>query len=741
MRCEVCELRCEISNEYFGRCGMYCLKDGQVSPRYDDQVSSFTVSRIEDVPILHFYPGSLTMTVGTASCNFDCAYCENSYIAREPAKALFRYRLTPEELVKKAVLLECKNIAFTVNEPTVSFPYFLEVAKAARKAGLKVGCASNGYFTVEAINELAEHLDFANISVKSLRDKFYQDVCHVPSVKPVLRNIRILHEKSVHVEVTTPIAPSIDEDEAKEIAREIAAINKNIPWHIFWLLPEYKMEDGDHVPVEKLIKIRQNAKEYLNYVFIGNLVGSDWLDTTCPTCNSVIIKRLNALGCGCQLVNFHFNDNKCPECGGQIHIKGEWSLSFAEEKDQCTAQEKTEKPALGLLDVHGYQKLFDFRNGERVKCSSPLLSEVGELIHNSPYPGDEKPESDTWVTDLALKMVDLYEPDLVMLDYAQAWFLAMNQSGDLDAAFQNVFSNVKRFLDNSGYTPMVIGLGGLEKVEKIIDMEALFKSTELTVSNGKYAHFSRRAYQNVSQETLQELEKYWHLLTKQEYLDGFTTNYSKEFADSVSEYIAVAKPGVSFKGMSSMSSFEKLTNSLDKHIPVYTTITPPTDLTQVAPIVSEAVCRGKKVALIMLEGVGLSNFPFPTVDKCQNHDGHFICQLQQQYITISTGVPYSRSEYRFPLGKDYWMKDYRPYPFSARFYRYLNNTINKRIGNKKSISVGNRNIMTHVCLEADISVECYCCFRHNFGTMAVFQQEAFNSEIKPLERNGIKSHV
>lgn len=103
--------------------------------------------------------------------------------------------------------------------------------------------------------------------------------------------------------------------------------------------------------------------------------------------------------------------------------------------------------------------------------------------------------------------------------------------------------------------------------------------------------------------------------------------------------------------MNSFARFKNLTDSLDKYIPVYTTITPPADLTQVAPIVSEAVRGGKKIALIMLEGAGLSNFPFPTVNKCQNYDGHFVYQLHQQYITLGTGIPYSQSEYRFPLEK------------------------------------------------------------------------------------------
>lgn len=741
MQCNICELKCDITAKNYGRCAMYSLKDNEVVPRYENQVSSFTIGRIEDVPILHHYPGSLTLLLGTASCNFDCAYCENSYISREKIENLFRYRLTPEELVKKAILLDCKNIAFTVNEPAVSFPYFLELADTAKKAGLKVGCATNGYFTIDAISTLAEKIDFVNVSLKSLRDGFYEKSCHVPSAAPVLRNIKILHDKGVHLEITTPVTPDINETEAEEIARAIGAIDKNIPWHIFWLLPEYKMEGGEHVPVDRLIKMRDTAKKYLNYVFIGNLVGSEWLDTACPSCHQTVIKRLNALGCGCQLVDYYLKGGKCPNCGDAAHVVGELSLNFKEEKNECLVVPETESPSLGLLDVHGYQKLFDFRTGEQVRFQSPLLDKVGNIMHGHPYPGDEKPESDTWAADMALEMVDIYHPDLVMLDFAQAWFLTINQAGDKDAAFANVFRNVNRFLDKTGYTPLVIGLGGFEKVKDVIDLEELFGSEELTISMGKSAHFSRRALEKIPKQKLAELSRYWKIYTKQEYLDSLTSSYTADFAASITDYVAVAEPGVVFKGLNSFARLKDLTTSLNKYIPVYTTLKPPEDITQVAPTVSEAVRQGKKVALIIVEGAGIDNFPMPSMNQCRNYDGIFIYELHQQYITLGTGIPYCQSEYRFPLGKDYWLQDYRPYPFSGRFHRFLNQTIGRRIGDKTSLSIGNRNILTHVCLEADISLECYCCYQHNFGTMAVFQQKALNQNIKTIERRNTKSHV
>lgn len=740
MRCEICELGCEITAENYGRCRMYCLKEGVVVPRYENQVSSFSIGHIEDVPILHFYPGGLALLVGTTSCNFDCSYCENSYIARGSGENLFRHRLAPEELVSKAKAIDCRNVAFTVNEPTVSFPYFLRMAKAARKVGLKSGCATNGYFTTASVTSMAEQIDFVNVSLKSIRDDFYQGSCRVPSSVPVLRNIRVLYEKGVHVEITTPITPEMDEIEAGAIAREIAAISKDIPWHIFWLLPEYKMEGGEHVPVDRLIAMRNIAKEHLNYVFVGNLVGSEWLDTVCPVCHTTIVKRLNALCCGSQLVDYNLNKGECPRCGNKIPIVGELSLDFSDTKTDSVLLPETAELTLGLLDVHGYQKLFDFKTGERVQVKSPLVSKVGDLICRRPYPGDAKTKSDTWVTDLALEMVELYRPDLVMLNYAQAWYATVNHPEERQVAFNNVFENTRRFLDKTGYSPLVIGLGGFEPVKHVIDLEDILGPRDFTISSGKYAYISQQALRNISPRRMADLSQYWQFYTKKEFLDSLSTPYSTDFAAVLGDYITIAEPGVIFKGLNSFARVKDITGSLDKFIPVHTTLHPPEDITRVAPVISDSVGHGEKVALIIVEGAGISDFPLSPVSRCRNYDGLFIYQMHEQYITLGTGIPYSESEYHFPLG-NYWLQDYRTYPFSSRFHRFLHNTIRNQTGEKKSLSVGNRSILTHVCLEADISLECYCFKMHNFGTMAVFHQKALGTDTKLHGRRRTESYV
>jgi pyruvate formate lyase activating enzyme len=722
MHCKVCELHCHLSEDYFGHCGMYVVKDGEVVPRYENQLSSFTVARVEDVPLLHYYPGLLTLTLGTVSCNFDCYYCVNSRIACKTGDKVFRYSFTPQEIVDKAKQLNCQAVAFTVNEPAVSFPYFFEVAMRAREASIKSGCATNGYFTEGAVDILADYIDFANISLKSWRDEFYQKSCGVAGIEPVLRNIKKLYEKGVHIEVTTPVTPDMDIAEIEEIARFLGSIDRKIPWHLFWLLAEYKAEAGQHVPVNKLVEMRKVAKKYLDYVFIGNLVGSEWLDTECPGCGYKLVGRINTFGCGAQLAGYDIKNGKCPQCGRKSDVIGEFSLKFKDTApcEDGVKKQPEQKPALGLLEIYGSQKLFDFKTGKTATSSDKLIGEVGNLIKGDPYPGDGLIESDDWVTRHALRLTSYYEPDIVMLNYSQPWFVSMNNPEKRIEAVNNALSNAHAFVDETGYTPLIVGLGGFEKVETAIPLEEILKDENIIVFNGKSAIFKEKAFEKLSTETLERLLPHWDVFSRDEILSSVEPGYNCQFEKALGDYVAFARPGVCFKGASDHFITHGVVPALEKDIPVFTSLNAPEYIWDAASVAIQAVNAGQKVALILVEGAGKEEYTKEGINTCRNNEGNFIYQLPYQYMSVGSGRPYSRCEYQFPLGEAYWMKDYRSYPFSRRFNQTVYSAMRREIAPRKSLSVGNRNIMTHVCFEADIVVECYSCIQHHFATMAVF---------------------
>ena len=137
MRCGYCEWRCEIDEQVWRLPDVSCRswRDQGALP---EPVEHLCDVRMESLPFYHVYPGSRVMTLGTFGCNFSCRYCSNGYIAlRDPAEQTAgMYELTPAELVRMALKLECFAIVFNVNEPAVSLPTLQELKVHADEAGL-----------------------------------------------------------------------------------------------------------------------------------------------------------------------------------------------------------------------------------------------------------------------------------------------------------------------------------------------------------------------------------------------------------------------------------------------------------------------------------------------------------------------------------------------------------------------------------------------------------------------------
>ncbi|HWQ08674.1 MAG TPA: radical SAM protein [Holophaga sp.] len=321
MRCDHCEWRCELDGGRLGFCRSYIEKEGAVVERFPHAWSSCGTSRIESVPFYHVMPGSRTLVIGSAGCNFACKYCSNAFVARtDPAHLLGSMTLCgPRELVGAALKMGCRSIVFNVNEPTMSLPSLEEVAQEARRAGLPMGCLTNAYTTEAATERLAGIFSFFNIGLKGLSDAFNREYIGIPSIAPVLRNIRRLAEKG-HVEIATPVIQSVNDDDLDGIAAFIAGVDPEIPWHIFRLLPEHLMKGAGYPSIEAIDRALASARRQLPYIYFHNFVGSEWVDTLCPECGSLVVERFS-LGCGGDMLRRVVGTAaSCPECRHDIRM-------------------------------------------------------------------------------------------------------------------------------------------------------------------------------------------------------------------------------------------------------------------------------------------------------------------------------------------------------------------------------------------------------------------------------------
>lgn len=280
VRCLACSHKCLISEGKTGICGVRQNKKGELYLLVYGRVVAEHVDPIEKKPLYHFMPGTTAYSIGTVGCNFRCLWCQNADIsqaAKGKRARIFGDERTAGQIIEGALANRCKSIAYTYNEPAIWIEFVKDIAKLAKKKGLKNLLVTNGYFTKESFDYLAVEklIDAANIDLKSFSDATYRKFCGA-KLQPVLDNIKRFYGAGIHIELTTLIVPGINDSEVelKKIAKFIFNLDKkgNIPWHISRFFPMYKMKGKHITPYETLKRAYDTGiKAGLNYVHLGNV--------------------------------------------------------------------------------------------------------------------------------------------------------------------------------------------------------------------------------------------------------------------------------------------------------------------------------------------------------------------------------------------------------------------------------------------------------------------------------------
>lgn len=291
MRCTYCERTCDILEGQNGYCRMYRNSMGTITENYPDRYLNIYPVSSESIPMIHFYPNGIFLLISTMGCNFACDGCISEFQTTRPStlqEVLTPH--TPEEILKTAKEYSCRGITFCLNEPAVSFPTFLRVAKAAKKAGLLVGCSSNGYMTQETLQELIPYLDFANIGLKGSSDERYRE-CGAVSAAPVYRNLRILHDAGVAVEVSVMYI-NHREQEILGAAEKVRAISPSIPFQVMRFMATHESLDDMAPTREQGERMCETLRKYMEHVYLFNTPVTTELDSRCPVCGKVLIHRV-----------------------------------------------------------------------------------------------------------------------------------------------------------------------------------------------------------------------------------------------------------------------------------------------------------------------------------------------------------------------------------------------------------------------------------------------------------------
>lgn len=319
VQCNVCERHCKIPPGYRGMCGARYNHGGELYVLTYGNISSISNNPMAKKPFNNFFPDEYALTVGSWGCNFTCPWCQNWEISKYWATKC--HYLSPSRFIELMRKYGSTGTSFSFNEPSVTlFEYSLDVMPLAKKHGFFNTYVTNGYMTLETTKLLIKHdLDAANIDIKGCSNisKWIG-----ADVEKVWRTAQFLKLNGVHVEITTLIIPTVNDDEKclKSIAKRIKdELGADTPWHVTRYYAEYKALEFNLPPatsietVEKAWKIGKDVG--LEYVYVGNIMNHPYESTYCPKCNTLLIRRYGIWG-----VDVLITENKCPNCGYPLAI-------------------------------------------------------------------------------------------------------------------------------------------------------------------------------------------------------------------------------------------------------------------------------------------------------------------------------------------------------------------------------------------------------------------------------------
>jgi hypothetical protein len=375
--------------------------------------------------------------------------------------------------------------------------------------------------------------------------------------------------------------------------------------------------------------------------------------------------------------------------------------------------------SLAIIDAREWQNVFDLRTGARVTDDSPVLKMVREVQAQRPYPGDLNSSGNSWVTDTALDLIDRYDPSFVFLTYAQQFFsgrYSIQTEKEWADAVTDLYYEVERFANISGFTPIIIGTGDMTPFINFIDVTQLQGLVLATHWSARYAGLHEPSAGDL--KYLQGVSEIERIVPRDEFLRLFPDSHGDP--SRVPEYLLVAREGHMFRTVGGAFRRVRRVPANSFCIPVATELGEASSLTGIRGLIDSNIGK-RKIALVMVEGVGLKDFPW-ACQRCDNgRDWFYYEPGDGQYLTISTG---RHQVFEYPSGYKYFEEDAekKEFPFSGYFRSVPEDTLAGRY-DVKSIAVGNRSMFMHMATGTDISVECFARNLFNQGTMAVIHRK------------------
>jgi len=318
VRCEVCPRHCLLSRGQTGECRSRSNHGGELIARGWGLPCILEVDAVEMLPLYHWRPGTRALHLGVGGCNLRCAYCQNADISQRRPDSLRRASfLEPGELVRAARARGVEVISFGYTEPVAWLEYAIDVAVAARAAGMGVIAGSACFVEPEPLLAFAEHLDAIAVTVKGADPAAHRELVGV-GPEPVFEAVEILHRRTdCWLELVNLVVPTLNDSEADltRLVDELGTrVGTGVPLHFSQFWPSWQLGHLPKTPEATLAAAHDlGLAAGIEHVYLTNLAPHTGNHTHCPGCGETLVERL-----GTQVLRDELSGRGHCRCGRRV---------------------------------------------------------------------------------------------------------------------------------------------------------------------------------------------------------------------------------------------------------------------------------------------------------------------------------------------------------------------------------------------------------------------------------------
>ena len=380
---------------------------------------------------------------------------------------------------------------------------------------------------------------------------------------------------------------------------------------------------------------------------------------------------------------------------------------------------------LGIIDVGEWQSVIDLETAKPVTRDEEFLAPLQDLAERFPYPGDRDRAGIEWVTGAAAAVVERYRPGWLFLGFTQPYFNSIYShcpSEKRKEIARAILNNILGFARKYGFSPIILGSGGLVPLKGYRAIPGL----KGYLQSSPWSHNLAGIYRSEpgDGEILAREPHISAIIRKSDFVLQYKEagpSYIRDFPD----YLLIAEDGWNFKGICSNNRDLYHIEKYNSTLPLYSEIGSVSHVEGICSLMEQALARGERVLLALVEGLGEADFFLPHQDLANCHDWYAYSSYSL-YCTLVTGKPF----YHCPYPPVFDMSTRRAlplrYPASTPHAGIIcEGSLGRRAG-VPTAAVSSRSMTTHSMVNADLMVECYMRNQANMGVLVAVNEDRYN---------------